>query len=884
MPPCSALPQGVRLALDGFSVAGCLLPIGAYAALPSLRTFSAKLSACFSLAVLIGLPAWLLPAAEGSETLSGSDFEQFSYLSSMLWADAAMVNAFLVGSRGSRVAWRYEALYHALGWGVPALSLALRRLTRGALDPAQVQLALYDAPLALSLALMLGLFARLSASLGAGASSRRPKVLLAAAARKRCQLAAFLAVLIALNVPFAVLAWVVPRLPPPHNTTSARPAATLGSGARGDELGLDGGACADRGWASAADATSLLYGLAPLVLFLCQGPVRRALWQCVPDSRRYAYLKGGGAAAGGSFGAERWSDGGAEVDDGVGGALLAAGSPRSTDCTGDYGSLSLHARGTSECGLRAVNSTADFEGRLSAEFDTVDFDAEAPPPVPAPTVPLPLDTPPPAGLLPLSVFCATWNMGGCAPPADLSALFPRGGGEHDLVAIGVQESASRGWSGALLAHLGDGFTTVAHVRLLGLRLHVAIRCALAHLVRDVREGSHGTGLLNLWGNKGAVGISMWLGDARVAILNCHLAAHVQHLRRRNSDLKQLLAGLRLGVGGTSELQAEAHHVFLLGDLNYRLAADPSASGHPAGRGPRAAAEAFDAAVRRLISQARWSELVRSDQLTSAIARGEVLYGWSEGGLGGFPPTFKLVVGQRDVYKPSRCPSYCDRLLWHSAAGHEPRLVQSAYASPRVLTSDHAPVVGVWRLAVPAPPRDVATLSRDALPGLAASAAADGRSASPAAPRTPRAPPSSGSGSGRGTPTPMPAPIAPPTPGEWPALRLELVLRSVTLSRLSLTSPAPPTTSLTTFSDPGVVAPAVRPPRIEHGGRTAAAFLAASFPAASFPAPPRRLTQGSHSAPGRRRRAPRSSSRHAARASVMRRRPSPRAPPPCSPRR
>ena len=47
------------------------------------------------------------------------------------------------------------------------------------------------------------------------------------------------------------------------------------------------------------------------------------------------------------------------------------------------------------------------------------------------------------------------------------------------------------------------------------------------------------------------------------------AAHAPFLARRNQDLRQLLAGLQLGLG-TPSLASEMHHLFLLGDLNYRL--------------------------------------------------------------------------------------------------------------------------------------------------------------------------------------------------------------------------------------------------------------------------------------------------------------------------
>ena len=65
---------------------------------------------------------------------------------------------------------------------------------------------------------------------------------------------------------------------------------------------------------------------------------------------------------------------------------------------------------------------------------------------------------------------------------------------------------------------------------------------------------------------------------------------------------------------------------------------------------------------------------QSDQLRAAVRAG-FLHGFAEGPPL-FAPTFKLVVGSRLTYTSSRVPSYCDRVLWHSAAEHAGRLRQA----------------------------------------------------------------------------------------------------------------------------------------------------------------------------------------------------------------
>ena len=82
-----------------------------------------------------------------------------------------------------------------------------------------------------------------------------------------------------------------------------------------------------------------------------------------------------------------------------------------------------------------------------------------------------------------------------------------------------------------------------------------------------------------------------------------------------------------------------HHLFLLGDLNYRL------QRHPALEGPLPKTDAaHHAEVLAGIERREWPALLLSDQLRAAV-RGGFLHGFTEGPPL-FAPTFKLVVGRR----------------------------------------------------------------------------------------------------------------------------------------------------------------------------------------------------------------------------------------------
>ena len=61
------------------------------------------------------------------------------------------------------------------------------------------------------------------------------------------------------------------------------------------------------------------------------------------------------------------------------------------------------------------------------------------------------------------------------------------------------------------------------------------------------------------------------------------------------------------------------------------------------------------------------------------------------------------MGQRLTYTEKRVPSYCDRVLWHSATEHASRLRQASYIScDALLSSDHAAVKATFDLDVPSP--------------------------------------------------------------------------------------------------------------------------------------------------------------------------------------
>jgi len=198
-------------------------------------------------------------------------------------------------------------------------------------------------------------------------------------------------------------------------------------------------------------------------------------------------------------------------------------------------------------------------------------------------------------------------------------------------------------------------------------------------VWQVRTATEATGVANVGGNKGAVGVSFRLGSLSLCFVNMHLAPHQTGLSERNKDLLQIIRRLRLG---DLDLTSQFHVLFFLGDLNYRLTLST-------------------ATALRLIGQESWERLRQHDELSGLRLSKTLLYGFAEGGLY-FEPTYKYLTGvvQGHRYDSStRTPAWCDRVLWKLRPGVS--LQQTYYSHVAELsTSDHKPVKSCFRLGYP----------------------------------------------------------------------------------------------------------------------------------------------------------------------------------------
>lgn len=273
--------------------------------------------------------------------------------------------------------------------------------------------------------------------------------------------------------------------------------------------------------------------------------------------------------------------------------------------------------------------------------------------------------------------------------------------------------------------------------------------SVAERVKEIRTATVGTGLLGLMGNKGAAGARVVIGgavpgqaDEVFTFICAHLAAHDHNVPRRNRDWKNIVTRMvftpesvqplpvplttnkaasdEKGLDGLTERYETVHgsqsqkrkakaldtsshgvyetsHMFVFGDLNYRIGFNVKPS-------PTLARKGYEgdklkkSDVKRKINQADWRTLATYDQLSTEHTSPEgprVFHGLVEPDirLVGYGPTYKYKIDKEarkraekeakekgesetpdvDNTSPSnvgvlsgkRVPGWTDRILWAS---------------------------------------------------------------------------------------------------------------------------------------------------------------------------------------------------------------------------
>ena len=281
-------------------------------------------------------------------------------------------------------------------------------------------------------------------------------------------------------------------------------------------------------------------------------------------------------------------------------------------------------------------------------------------------------------------------------------------GEYDakkIKILGVSTKALQGanpgeWVGGTKelyemgdARIGSGYVARVRYQRGEMRLAILVRKELAPLITKVETLAENTGIGGVIANKGGIISTLTIGGTtRLSFLTAHLEAHEGqvHYKNRCSNLAEILSGAKKG---SLDASVTSHHMFVMGDLNFRVALPP-----PEGR------EKWDGAIHRhkvraMVDDEEWAALYAADELRGALEKGDCLAGFKTSPCN-FHPTFKVHRELGFKYQEKRTPSYTDRILWKSAHGLEndvrPLLYEpvSDYA-----TSDHKPVRGVYSISM-----------------------------------------------------------------------------------------------------------------------------------------------------------------------------------------
>ncbi|KAL4198921.1 hypothetical protein AMTRI_Chr03g48500 [Amborella trichopoda] len=349
----------------------------------------------------------------------------------------------------------------------------------------------------------------------------------------------------------------------------------------------------------------------------------------------------------------------------------------------------------------------------------------------------------------LKILVGTWNVGQERASHDsLIAWLGSSASDVGIVVVGLQEvemgagflamaaaketvglegsANGQWWLDTIGKTLDEGatFERVGSRQLAGLLIAVWARKNLRPHVGDVDAAAVPCGFGRAIGNKGAVGLKMQVFHRIMCFVNCHFAAHLEAVNRRNADFDHVYRTMvftrpstamnAVAAGVSSAVQlfrganivgsqpeepkpelSEADMVVFLGDFNYRL--------HGI---------SYDEA-RDFVSQRCFDWLREKDQLRAEMKAGKVFQGLREGHIR-FPPTYKFERHQAgfqgyDSSEKKRIPAWCDRILFRDS--RTTSLTQCSLECPvvssisrydacmEVTDSDHKPVRCIFNIDI-----------------------------------------------------------------------------------------------------------------------------------------------------------------------------------------
>jgi hypothetical protein len=321
----------------------------------------------------------------------------------------------------------------------------------------------------------------------------------------------------------------------------------------------------------------------------------------------------------------------------------------------------------------------------------------------------------------MHVFNCTWNVNMKSPKPSLNLihLFQDLKITPDLVCVGLQEllpqytafinyvhysvsesnSSTRlqSWidkiQSALREKFNSEYTIVFAGHMCAIGLIILSKDSMLSKIENVQFGSVGTGLLGIYGNKGAIAVGMnIIGWKSICIISSHLGPHSgkKHFDWRNEEIKSIFKTLVLSDSSYKKANwIQDFDLFILcGDLNYRLM-------HPN-------------CVKRVnehIDSQDIDSLLKMDELNHArlVLKLDPFDHLEECSIE-FLPSYKFKILKDSIdtrsvssnaYSSKRVPAYCDRILYSTSSEIKCKLYTCVFGL--LGFSDHQPVVKLFEI-------------------------------------------------------------------------------------------------------------------------------------------------------------------------------------------
>ena len=187
-------------------------------------------------------------------------------------------------------------------------------------------------------------------------------------------------------------------------------------------------------------------------------------------------------------------------------------------------------------------------------------------------------------------------------------------------------------------------------------------------IGKISLASASCGIMGIVGNKGAVAVRFKIYNDYVCFINCHLAAHLNQVLRRNQDFADLHKRLLFPLSSSRSLKVKKNRhesftdsywhmkgfasiedcdiLFWLGDFNYRV-------------------EMEGQLARIFVQHGQVDSVIQNDQMMIQKNNGqEHLSKYCEAEIT-FAPSYSFDIGtdNYDSSEKQRVPSWCDRIIW-----------------------------------------------------------------------------------------------------------------------------------------------------------------------------------------------------------------------------